>query len=150
MENNSLDSIRSTAKALLSKRNKLNVPVNNGGVIAAPYTKTTDGFESQISTNHLANFLVFVLLKDALLTSSTPKLHSSVENKYGSKGLHGLSLHPGGIWTGLQKFIPAKTMEEWKARPNMDNLMISTEQGAAKSVLVAVGQESEGKERLYW
>ena len=40
-------------------------------------------------------------------------------------------------------------MEQWKARPNVDNLMKSTEQGAATSVLVAVGKESEGKGRLY-
>lgn len=26
---------------------------------------------------------------------------NEIENRYGKNGLYGLSLHPGGIWTGL-------------------------------------------------
>ena len=80
MDNNSLDSVRGAAKAFLSKSNKLNVLVNGAGVMAAPYTKTADGFESQFDTNHLAHFLLFLLLKDTLLASSTAQFHSSVVN----------------------------------------------------------------------
>ena len=31
---------------------------------------------------------------------------NEIETRYRAKGLHGLSLNPGGIWTGLQKFLP--------------------------------------------
>jgi NAD(P)-dependent dehydrogenase (short-subunit alcohol dehydrogenase family) len=75
---------------------------------------------------------------------------NEIENRFGSEGLHGYSLHPGGIWSGLQKYVPAETMAEWKARPGVENFIKSTEQGAATSVLAAVGREYEGKGRLYF
>jgi NAD(P)-dependent dehydrogenase (short-subunit alcohol dehydrogenase family) len=74
---------------------------------------------------------------------------NEIENRYGSRGLHGLALHPGGIWTGLQKFISPEQMEQWKSRPNIDRILKSPEQGAAISVLAAVGKVFEGKGRLY-
>ena len=40
-------------------------------------------------------------------------------------------------------------MEQWKARPNVENLLKSPEQGAATSVLAAVGGVFEGKGRVY-
>ena len=75
---------------------------------------------------------------------------NEIENRYGPEGLHGYSLHPGGIWTGLQKFVSAETMAMWKARPGVENILKSTEQGAATSVLAAVGKEYEGTGRLYF
>lgn len=194
MDNNSLDSVRAAAKAFLGKSDKLNVLINNAGIMAAPEGKTADGFESQFGTNHLAHFLFFCLVKDTMLASSTPQFQSRVvnvsssghmagevqfgnygfesgnyspwagygqsktaniymaneiENRYGSKGLHALALNPGGIWTGLQKFIPAETMKQWKTRPNVENMLKSTEQGAATSVLAAVAKIYEGRGRLY-
>ena len=74
---------------------------------------------------------------------------NEIENRYGAKGLHGLSLHPGGIWTGLQKFVSEETMNQWKNRPTIDKIMKSPEQGAATSVLAAVGKKYDGTGRLY-
>ncbi|KAK4693809.1 hypothetical protein P7C71_g3654, partial [Lecanoromycetidae sp. Uapishka_2] len=83
--------------------------------------------------------------------SKTANIYTAneIENRYGKEGLHALSLHPGGIWTGLQKFVSPETMAEWKSRPNVDNFVKSPEQGAATSVLAAVGKDYEGKGRLY-
>ena len=74
---------------------------------------------------------------------------NEIENRYGKQGLHGLSLHPGGIWTGLQKYVSPEQMAQWQARPGVELYMKSTEQGAATSVLAAVGKIYEGKGRLY-
>jgi NAD(P)-dependent dehydrogenase (short-subunit alcohol dehydrogenase family) len=75
---------------------------------------------------------------------------NEIENRFAEKGLHGYSLHPGGIWTGLQKFVSAETMAQWKARPNVENFLKSTEQGAATTVLASLGREYEGKGRVYF
>jgi len=80
MDNNSLESVRRAAKEFLSKSDKLNVIVNNAGIMAAPYGKTVDGFESQFGVNHLAHFLFFCLVKDVMLASSTPEFNSRVVN----------------------------------------------------------------------
>ncbi|KAK9423578.1 hypothetical protein SUNI508_04059 [Seiridium unicorne] len=51
--------------------NKLNILINNAG-------KTQDGFELQFGTNHLGHFLLFQLVKDALIASATPSFNSRV------------------------------------------------------------------------
>ncbi|KAJ6441327.1 hypothetical protein O9K51_07123 [Purpureocillium lavendulum] len=68
-----------------------------------------------------------------------------VDRVFGPRGVHALSLHPGGIWTGLQAFVPAETMATWKKHPDVDKTMLSAEQGAATSVWAAVGKVWEGK-----
>ena len=43
-----------------------------------PETRTKEGYEVQLTTNHLSHLLLFYLLKDLLLSSSTPSFHSRV------------------------------------------------------------------------
>ncbi|KAM0200597.1 hypothetical protein ACHAQI_011572 [Fusarium lateritium] len=63
----SIDSIRAGADQFLSK-----------SIMACPQGKTKDGFELQFGTCHLGHFLLFQLLKDVLLASSTPEFNSRV------------------------------------------------------------------------
>ncbi|EWG54799.1 hypothetical protein FVEG_12912 [Fusarium verticillioides 7600] len=74
----SFKSVRAAAKAFLSKVDKLNILILNAGVMATPEGKTGDGFETQFGTNHLGHFLLFQLLKPALLAATTPSFHSRV------------------------------------------------------------------------
>ncbi|KAK2021692.1 short chain dehydrogenase [Colletotrichum zoysiae] len=74
----SLESVRRAANEFLGKSDRLNVLINNAGVMACPKGKTVDGFETQFGTNHLGHFLLFQLLKPALLASSTPDFNSRV------------------------------------------------------------------------
>ncbi|KAH6908809.1 short-chain dehydrogenase [Coprinopsis sp. MPI-PUGE-AT-0042] len=77
LELDSFESIRKGANDFLSKSGgKLNVIVGNAGVMHTPYGKTKDGFETQFGTCHLGHFLLFQLLKDALLASATPEFPS--------------------------------------------------------------------------
>ncbi|KAK9852281.1 hypothetical protein MYU51_008711 [Penicillium brevicompactum] len=38
---------------------------------------------------------------------------NEIERRHGSKGLHGLSLMPGGIFTGLQRHVDPETLKQW-------------------------------------
>ncbi|KAF3928980.1 hypothetical protein ABW19_dt0202302 [Dactylella cylindrospora] len=78
MELDSLDSVRAAVKEFLSKSSTLNLLVCNAGVMATPEGKTKDGFETQFGVNHLSHFLLFQLLKQTLLDSSTPDFPSRV------------------------------------------------------------------------
>ncbi|KAF2470678.1 NAD(P)-binding protein [Lindgomyces ingoldianus] len=193
LDNNSLESVRKCAKEFLQRSDKLNILINNAGIMATPEGRTEDGFELQFGTNHLAHFLLFQLLRDTMLKSATPEFGSRVvnvsstghrysqvqfenlnlegiydprksygqsklsniymaneiERRYGSKNLHAFSLHPGGIWTGLQIHTPKEQMDQWAANPAVQEYMKSTEQGAATTIWAALDKELEGKGGLY-
>ncbi len=55
----SLKSVRAAADALVAKGEAFDVVIANAGVMATPFGKTADGFETQFGTNHLGHF-VFV------------------------------------------------------------------------------------------
>jgi NAD(P)-dependent dehydrogenase (short-subunit alcohol dehydrogenase family) len=63
----SLDSVRAFAGGLAHER--LDLLINNAGVMAPPYTKTRDGFELQFATNHLGHFALTGLLLEKLLAT---------------------------------------------------------------------------------
>ena len=66
----SLASVRSLAAAVLSRHDRLDVLVNNAGIIAPRYQRSQDGYELTIAVNHLAPFLLTNLLLDRLRESA--------------------------------------------------------------------------------
>lgn len=63
----SLDSIRAAAEQLKADHPKIDLLINNAGVMTTPKGTTKDGFELQFGTNHLGHFALTGLLLDALL-----------------------------------------------------------------------------------
>ncbi|KXG46431.1 Short-chain dehydrogenase/reductase SDR [Penicillium griseofulvum] len=193
MDNTSLSSVRAATQTILQKSNGLvNILVNNAGIMALQKLEhTNDGFEMQFGVNHLAHFLLFELLKPALLASASPEFSSRVvnvsssahhvasineagdynfekteyndwvsygqsktaniymaneiERRYGSRGLHATSLHPGTIATGLTQHMDPAMLEIFKKDEGVFKMMKSPEQGAATTVWAAIGQEWEKK-----
>lgn len=66
-----LDSVRAFAQGTTGP---VDILVNNAGVMAVPYRKTAQGFESQIGTNHLGHFALTGLLLDRLKESASPRV----------------------------------------------------------------------------
>lgn len=65
-----LKSIHRFAEKFKKEFSRLDVLVNNAGIMAVPYRKTVDGFESQIGTNHLGHFALTALLSDLCATAA--------------------------------------------------------------------------------
>ena len=63
----SLASVRSAAADLRAAHPRIDLLVNNAGVMYTPRRTTTDGFELQLGTNHLGHFALTGLLLDRLL-----------------------------------------------------------------------------------
>ncbi|GAB1198423.1 hypothetical protein APSETT444_007742 [Aspergillus pseudonomiae] len=74
---------------------------------------------------------------------------NEIERRYGSQGLHAFSLHPGGIRSGLQQYVPKEQRDAWEEDDEMSSLWKSSEHGAATTVWAAVAQELEGKGGKY-
>ncbi|MET0343590.1 MAG: oxidoreductase [Polyangiales bacterium] len=62
-----LASVRHAAREVAARHDRLDVLINNAGVMATPYMRTKDGYELQFGTNHLGHFaltgLLFALLR---------------------------------------------------------------------------------------
>ncbi len=54
----SLASVRACAEALMSRNEPFDLVIANAGVMATPFGRTADGFETQLGTNHLGHFLL--------------------------------------------------------------------------------------------
>jgi NAD(P)-dependent dehydrogenase (short-subunit alcohol dehydrogenase family) len=76
----SLDSVRSFAKEFAARHGRLNVLINNAGVMACPLARTAQGWESQFATNHLGHFLLTGLLTP-LLVAGAPSRVISVSSR---------------------------------------------------------------------
>ncbi|KAL7894239.1 hypothetical protein HDV63DRAFT_412838 [Trichoderma sp. SZMC 28014] len=80
MNLDSFKSIRSGAEEILSaSKGQVNILIHSAGVMGIQgYSLTEDGIEQQFSANYLGFFLLFQLLKQPLLDSIAPDLHSRV------------------------------------------------------------------------
>lgn len=63
----SLDSIRTAAEAVKTRRDRIDLLINNAGVMFTPRQKTVDGFEMQFGTNHLGHFAWTGLMIDRMM-----------------------------------------------------------------------------------
>ncbi len=70
------ENIQAFAKRILETTPKINILINNAGVMACPFEKTKDGFELQFGTNHLGHFLVTCLIAPALIQGAPSRVVS--------------------------------------------------------------------------
>lgn len=70
----------------LQEEKRLDILINNAGVMASPKSITKDGFEMQLAVNHLGHFLLTNLLLDILKASAPARIIvlSSLAHKYGT------------------------------------------------------------------
>lgn len=69
-----LADVRAGADGLLTTLDRLDVLVNNAGVMACPLGRTADGFERQFGTNHLGHFLLTARLFPLLVASAPARV----------------------------------------------------------------------------
>lgn len=70
----SLKSVRNCARQLLEKEKRIDLLINNAGIMMCPHAKTEDGFEIQFGTNHLGHFLLTLLLLPKIIESAPARI----------------------------------------------------------------------------
>lgn len=62
VELDSQASVRKAAEEISKQADKIDLLINNAGIMAVPFALTTDGIERQFGTNHVGHFLLTKLL----------------------------------------------------------------------------------------
>lgn len=70
----SFASIRECADELGRRCDRIDVLINNAGLMLTTRSTTDDGFESMFGVNHLGHFLLTELLEDVVKTAASPRV----------------------------------------------------------------------------
>jgi len=129
-----LESVRNFVSAFKLGYKKLNVLLNNAGIMMTPYFSTKDGFEAQLGTNHLGHFALTGLLMAVLLNTPGSRVInvSSGAHKNGQMDFDNLQFENG------KEYKPMKAY----GRSKLSNLLFTYELQrkleAAKKDMIAV------------
>ncbi len=114
-----LESVKNFASAFKAGYKKLNVLLNNAGIMMTPYFTTKDGFEGQLGTNHLGHFALTGLMMDVILKTQGARIVnvSSGAHKSGEMDFSNLQFENG---------IGYKPMKAY-GRSKLSNLLFTYE-----------------------
>jgi NAD(P)-dependent dehydrogenase (short-subunit alcohol dehydrogenase family) len=127
-----LGSVRACADHVGTAVERLDVLMNNAGVMATPLIRTPDGFEGQFGTNHLGHFALTGLLLPTLLRAPAPRVVTTSSQMHRVGRIH---------WDDLQS---ERRYGRWRAygQSKLANLLFAFElhrrARAAGSALVSV------------
>jgi NAD(P)-dependent dehydrogenase (short-subunit alcohol dehydrogenase family) len=85
-------SIHAFAKAFLVQHDRIDLLINNAGVMACPHMTTSDGLEMQFGTNHIGHFLLTNLLLPAIIKAAKNAGKPRIVN-LSSRGHHFDTVH---------------------------------------------------------
>lgn len=106
----SLNSVRQFAEAFKEKYDRLDVLVNNAGIMMVPYATTEDGFESQFGTNHLGHFALTGLLIELLKATPGSRVVnvSSGGHRFGKMDFNNLMFPEGNDYSPMGAYGRSK------------------------------------------
>jgi len=105
-----LKSIRNFAIKFKQNHSRLDVLLNNAGIMMVPYSLTKDGFESQLGTNHLGHFALTGLLLEVLKNSPASRVVnvSSMAHSSGEMDFSNLLYENGKGYSPLKAYGRSK------------------------------------------
>jgi NAD(P)-dependent dehydrogenase (short-subunit alcohol dehydrogenase family) len=148
-----LASVRACAGALEAAGERIDVLLNNAGVMAVPKRRTVDGFELQFGTNHLGHFALTGLLLPALLRADAPRVVNVASNahKFGAMRWDDLNWEHGRYsrWraygqTKLANLLFSSELQRRAIAAATPLLVASAHPGYAATHLSTAGPEMAG------
>jgi NAD(P)-dependent dehydrogenase (short-subunit alcohol dehydrogenase family) len=147
----SLASIRAFSDALHRRLQKLDVLVNNAGVMAIPRRTTADGFEMQLGTNHLGHFALTGLLLDLLAASGAGRVVNVSSGVHRMGRMHFDDLQGEkhyGKWTAygqskLANLLFTAELEKRLRAANLPVIAVAAHPGYAATNLQTAGPKME-------
>lgn len=192
-----LSSVRRFTDSMLSELERLDLLINNAGIMACPETRVGPGWESQFGVNHMGHFALtkalFPLLdktpgaRVVALSSTGHKLSdirwddiqfdkneynkwqaygqaktanalfaNALSRRLRDKGGLAFSVHPGGIFTPLQRHLPKEEMialgwlgDDGEPSEQAKAAFKTPQQGCSTTLWAATSALLEGRPGVY-
>ena len=105
-----LESVRQLADEFKAKYDRLDLLINNAGIMMVPFAMTVDGFESHFGTNHLGHFALTGLLLDRILATPGARVVnvSSGAHLIGSMNFDNLMYENGEGYSSTRAYAQSK------------------------------------------
>ncbi|MGQ9491774.1 MAG: oxidoreductase [Anaerolineae bacterium] len=154
----SLASIRRAAVEVLRTYDRLDMLINNAGVMAIPRRLTADGFEMQFGVNHLGHFALTGLLLPLLLRAAAARVvtvssGAHVLGRINFDDLHGeRRYHPWAAYaqSKLANLLFAYELQRRLAAAGGQAISVAAHPGYAATNLQRVGPEMAGSRLGLW
>jgi NAD(P)-dependent dehydrogenase (short-subunit alcohol dehydrogenase family) len=141
-----LESVKGFASEFRKKYNRLDVLMNNAGIMMSPYFRTKDGFEGQMGINHLGHFALTGLLINILKKTPGSRVVnvSSNAHKRGEMDFNNLLFENGRDYNPIRAYGRSKLanllftyeLQRRLERDNSNTLAVAAHPGVAMTNLV--------------
>ena len=156
----SLASVRACADLVLARHPRLDLLLNNAGVMAIPHRTTADGFEMQLGTNHLGHFALTALFLERLLAAPAARVVtvSSTVHRVGRMHWDDLQLERGyGKWRAYAQSKLANLLFAYELDRRLRRIGARAQSAAAHPGYAATNlqfagprmEQSRGMERFF-
>jgi NAD(P)-dependent dehydrogenase (short-subunit alcohol dehydrogenase family) len=147
-----LASVRELAAKLEAERPRIDLLINNAGIMAPPRGETADGFELQLGTNHLGHFALTGLLLEPLLAALAARVVTvtSPMHAVGRIGFSDLQRQRGyNRWLAygqakLANLLFARELQARFAAAGVDAISLAAHPGYAATRLQSSGPGAGG------
>lgn len=153
-----LASVQAFAEGFCKDHTRLDVLLNNAGVMAIPRRTTADGFEMQLGINHLGHFALTGRLLGPLLATPGARVVNVASNAHKMGRLHqaDLMLERGyGKWKAygqskLANLLFTFELQRRFVRAQVDAIAVAAHPGYAGTDLANVGPRMVGSSAMQW
>jgi NAD(P)-dependent dehydrogenase (short-subunit alcohol dehydrogenase family) len=104
----SLDSVRAAAAQIRDRHERLDLLINNAGLMVPPHGTTADGFELQFGTNHLGHFALTGLLLAAMLPVPGSRVVTVSSNVHRAGRINFADLQSGHRYRRMSAYAQSK------------------------------------------
>ncbi len=151
-----LNSIKQFSETFDHQYSKLDILINNAGIMAIPFQRTIDGFERQFGTNHLGHFALTGRLMPVILAAPAARVVtvSSVNHIFGRIDFDNLdgtkSYGPWGAYnrSKLANLLFVYQLQRWFQARQARAISVGCHPGYSATHLQIVGPQVTGSKAL--